>query len=134
MVYVILKLTHYMPQFLPDRIWNGTPWVRSLHSKQEDKMTKRHINHKEQEIYGPNMPGGELRKGKTGQGDPGSELEEWCWRKADETKVRGLRKGGLGTLINYFEQKMFKSFSIAKFFYKQNSSFKILNFKAKESF
>lgn len=80
------------------------------------------------------MPGGELRKGKTGQGDPGSELEKWCWRKADETKMRGLRKAGIGTQINYLEQKMFKSFSIAKLFYKQNSSSKILNFKAKESF
>ena len=80
------------------------------------------------------MPGGKLRLGKTGQGDPGSELEEWCWRKADETKVRGLRKGGIGTLNNYLEQKMFKTFSIAKLFYKQNSSSKILNFKAKESF
>ena len=56
------------------------------------------------------MPGGELRKGKTGQGDPGSELEKWCWRKADETKMRGLRKAGIGTQINYLEQKMFKSF------------------------
>lgn len=67
MVFAILKLAHYMTQFLLDRKLDGGIPGWSPQSRQEDKGNKNHIKHKEQKIQGPKGQEEIMNGGRLGQ-------------------------------------------------------------------